>query len=152
MTKELKAWTIEDFLAECAELRDNEYTYDYERMPKGVCNNHLVEPFKSQWKSVSIDRCVQTIWRDDFCTVHDNGKTMTCLEYIEKLLKSEAPKHYKITCNAKIGSRSGITSSEGDYTEAELESEIKWSKEALGATDINVECMGYSWQVERKEA
>ena len=149
----MKNWTIEEFLAECAKLRDNQYTYNYDDMPEGICNNHRVEPFKSQWRSISIDNCVHNLYPADQCKVQTHGKTMTSLEFAEEVLRSEAPKHYKITFQAELCGHKGVFHGYANCTEAQLKKEIKWHEEALKANDISVECLGWSheWKYEDGE-
>ena len=50
-----KIWTIDEFIAECVELMKNQYTYDYSRMPDGICNGHKVGANRNFWHSINID-------------------------------------------------------------------------------------------------
>lgn len=54
----MKNWTINEFIAECEELSRNRYTYDYSRMPEGICNGHKVAAYDKTWTSVVIDGCI----------------------------------------------------------------------------------------------
>ena len=57
----MKEWTIDEFLHECELLCWNQYTYDYERMPEGICNGHKVKPYMGSWHSIVIDGCIHNM-------------------------------------------------------------------------------------------
>lgn len=84
----MKNWTIDEFLKECEELCWNQYTYDYDRMPEGICNGHHVKPYMGSWHSIVIDGgiCSMAVYSDKYPNgfgrwVVDN-KEMTALEYV----------------------------------------------------------------------
>ena len=52
---------IDEFLRECELLCWNQYTYDYSRMPEGICNGHQVAPYHGQWHSIIIDGCIHSM-------------------------------------------------------------------------------------------
>ena len=84
----MKNWTIDEFIAECTDLRKNQYTYDYSRMPKGICNGHDVRPYTSSWASIVIDDRIINLPHG---MIISNGEKLTPIEYVRRLL--EAPIH-----------------------------------------------------------
>lgn len=74
----MKNWNIDEFIAECEELSRNKYTYDYSRMPEGICNGHKVAAYDKAWTSVVIDGCIYDVIYD----YQVGGVNMTALEYI----------------------------------------------------------------------
>lgn len=84
----MKNWTIDEFLKECEELCRNEYTYDYSRMPEGICNGHHVKPYMGSWHSIVIDGIIVNMatyserWPNGNVTWSVEGKEMTALEYV----------------------------------------------------------------------
>ena len=81
----MKFWSIEEFTSECKDLKEHEYTYSYENMPKGICNGHEVRPNKNYFAEIIID---------DFCYnlkgnyyVEGCSKTVTALEYVRMVLE-----------------------------------------------------------------
>ena len=54
----MKEWNIEDLLAECEMLQRNPYTYDFERMPEGVCNGHTIRPCNFSLAAIIIDGAI----------------------------------------------------------------------------------------------
>jgi len=90
----MKIWTVGEFLSECEALCWNQYTYDYSRMPEGVCNGHSVKPYMGSWHSIVIDGCICNMaaysdkWPGGYTTYVYKGKKMSALEYVrEKLLE-----------------------------------------------------------------
>lgn len=89
----MKVWGIDEFLKECEELCRNQYTYDYNNMPEGICNGHIVKPYKSSWHSIVIDGgiCNMATINDRYpegsCMYHVNGKTVTALEFVRHELE-----------------------------------------------------------------
>lgn len=92
----MKEWTISEFLEQCEELCWNPYTYDYSKMPEGVCNGHEVKPYMGSWHSIVIDGCICNMALYDekrpngTATFNYKGKNMTALEYVRARL--EEPK------------------------------------------------------------
>ena len=92
----MKIWTIDEFLADCEALCRDEWGYDYERMPEGVCNGHTVKPYKGSWHSIVIDGHICNMarydkrWPNGSMTYGYKGKTMTALEYVRTKLEEEA--------------------------------------------------------------
>ena len=91
----MKIWTIDEFLKECEELCWNQYTYDYSRMPKGICNGHEVEPYRGTWHSIVIDGCIHSmsVYSDEypngFAIWVTDGQERTALEDVRyRLMKS----------------------------------------------------------------
>ena len=92
----MKNYTIDEFLAECEDLCRNQYTYDYSRMPDGICNGHKVGAYKSSWHSVVIDGVIcnmatyNEMWPNGSCMyeIGEIGKTMTALEYVRYILEN----------------------------------------------------------------
>ena len=85
----MKNWAIDEFINECEELYNNQYTYDYDNMPDGVCNGHTVGAYQGLWRSVVIDNVIYTMdaatWYD--YKWHKTHKGMTCIEYIRYKLE-----------------------------------------------------------------
>lgn len=84
----MKNWTIDEFVSECISLRENQYTYDYNKMPEGVCNGHEVKPCMSIFPSVVIDGRIINLWKwiDTFIA---NDTALTPAEYIRYLLEKK---------------------------------------------------------------
>ena len=88
----MKQWTIDEFLRECEELCRNQYTYDYSRMPEGVCNGHHVKPYMGAWHSIVIDGRIDTLTAitdehpDGYVQWQEDGKMMTALEHLRYVL------------------------------------------------------------------
>lgn len=85
----MKEWTIKEFLKECEDLSRNMYTYDYSKMPDGVCNGHTVRISQSSWHSVIIDDCIVDLGsinerfpKGSVCYQVDRT-SMTGLEFVE---------------------------------------------------------------------
>lgn len=95
----MKEWTIDEFVAECQQLCRNPYTYDYEKMPAGVCNGHRVSPYERSLCSVVIDGCIETLgiinekYPEGSVFHHIDGKGMNSLDMVRYLL--ERPKQEK---------------------------------------------------------
>ena len=51
----MNKYTIEQVLAECDEIQRNPYSYDFNRMPVGVCNGHMVRAYPRSLAAISID-------------------------------------------------------------------------------------------------
>ena len=51
----MKEWAIEELLSECKTLQCNPYTYDYGRMPEGICNGHEIRPCNNSLAAIIID-------------------------------------------------------------------------------------------------
>ena len=89
----MKIWNIDEFLSECEALCRDQYGYDYDRMPEGVCNGHAVKPYKGSWHSIVIDGHICTMAKYDEKHPHGaatycvSGKTMTALEYVRMELE-----------------------------------------------------------------
>lgn len=89
----MKSWNIEEFLRECEELSKNQYTYDYSRMPDGICNGHKVMAYDKLWTSVVIDGCICDLgvinekYPNGSNTYQVGDKTMTALEYVRYKLE-----------------------------------------------------------------
>lgn len=79
----MKIWTIDEFLNECKELRDNQYTYDYDNMPKGYCNKHEVRPSKLTWSTIVIDDIAYSLK----CSYLVENRELTAIEYIRRILE-----------------------------------------------------------------
>lgn len=92
----MKIWNIDEFLSECEALCRDQYGYDYDRMPEGVCNGHAVKPYKGSWHSIVIDGHICTMAKYDdqhpngAATYCVSGKTMTALEYVRMKLEQAA--------------------------------------------------------------
>jgi hypothetical protein len=94
VSESMKVWDIDDFIAECRLLAMNQYTYDYSRMPEGVCNGHHVEAYMGSWQSIAIDGVVVNMW---LCTDKNpegmgyflNGEEMSIFDYIRRKLMPE---------------------------------------------------------------
>ena len=88
----MKEWTIDEFLRECEDLCWNSYTYDYSKMPEGVCNGHKVGPYTKSWHSIVIDGVICNMapytkeHPDGFAVYVVDGKKMTALEYVKYML------------------------------------------------------------------
>lgn len=89
----MKHWTIDEFLAECKELCWNQYTYDYSRMPEGVCNGHKVKPYHGSWHSIVIDGVIHNMaaysdkYPNGFTSYSYRGENMTALEHVRRVLE-----------------------------------------------------------------
>lgn len=91
----MKEWTIEEFLNECEDLCRNPYTYDYSKMPEGICNGHKVRPFTKAWHSIVIDGgvCNMAVYNEMYpkgnCAyyVGQPRRRMTALEYVRYMLE-----------------------------------------------------------------
>lgn len=57
----MKNWQVEEFLKECEDLCWNQYTYDYSKMPEGICNGHHVMPYMGAWHSIVIDGSIHSM-------------------------------------------------------------------------------------------
>lgn len=88
----MKEWTVDEFLAECEMLCWNQYTYDYTRMPKGICNGHIVGPYENSWHSIVIDGVIHDMFLyskehpNGFGMYVVNGKEMSGLDYVRHKL------------------------------------------------------------------
>lgn len=93
----MKQWKINEFMAECASLCWTPYTYDYSRMPEGICNGHTVKPYDGSWHSIVIDGAICNMDKFDethpngYCGYGYNGQHMTALEYVVARLLEPAP-------------------------------------------------------------
>ena len=89
----MKSWTIDEFVAECENLCRNQYTYNYDNMPDGICNGHTVGAYKGLWCSVVVDNCICTMgviderWPNGFGMWIVGDKEMTNLEYVRYCLE-----------------------------------------------------------------
>lgn len=90
----MKEWTIDEFLTECEDLCRNQYSYDYSKMPEGICNGHHVKPYMNSWHSIVIDGviCNMAVYNDRYpnghCTYQVSGQPlMTALEYVKYRLE-----------------------------------------------------------------
>lgn len=92
----MKEWTIDEFLQECESLCRNPYTYDYSRMPEGICNGHRVKPFMSSWHSIVIDGGVHNMavyndkWPNGNCVFQRDGVQRNALEDVRHCLERNA--------------------------------------------------------------
>lgn len=89
----MKEWTVDEFVKECENLCWHQYTYDYSRMPEGICNGHNVHPYRGAWCSVVIDGCIHSMGAysernpDGYVLwVDTDGKERTSLEHIRYVL------------------------------------------------------------------
>lgn len=84
----MKNWELEEFIAECEELCRNQYTYNYDNMPEGICNGHQVGPYMHSWHSIVIDgticnmACINEKWPNGFGVYVVGDQRMTALEYV----------------------------------------------------------------------
>ncbi len=89
----MKEWTIEELLDECEELQRHPYTYDFSRMPSGICNGHLVDPCEYSLAAVIIDRSVLNLgvinerYPNGSVTWVVKNQHMTGREYLRWLLE-----------------------------------------------------------------
>ena len=99
----MKNWKIDEFLAECEFMCRNQYTYDYDRMPEGLCNGHHVKPYFGSWHSIVIDGriCNMAVYSDKWpngSTMYIvRGRTMTALEYVRTRLEEPVFKEDLVT-------------------------------------------------------
>ena len=94
VSESMKVWDIDDFISECRVLAKNQYTYDYSRMPEGVCNGHHVKAYMGSWKSIAIDGAVINMWlcndkNPEGMGYFVNGKEMTVFDNIRRRLMAE---------------------------------------------------------------
>ena len=92
----MKKWTIDELLAECETLQRNPYTYDFARMPEGICNGHTIKPCNFSLAAVIIDRQIinMGVINERYPNGHIgfvvNGREMDGGEYIRyRLERSE---------------------------------------------------------------
>lgn len=90
----MKEWTIDEFVAECDLLSRTPYSYDFERMPSGVCNGHTVEFCDHSLAAVIIDHVIINMGvinarypNGSTCFQVGRGETMTGLEFVRYCLR-----------------------------------------------------------------
>ena len=88
----MKEWTVDEFVAECNALSREPYTYDFTRMPEGVCNGHTVGPYSKSLSSIVIDHCITNLgvinelYPEGSVVHHIDDKTMNSMEMVRYLL------------------------------------------------------------------